>query len=247
MSGKGTGSIGRFVPTQWSMVARAGHTSAGGKRESLGALLRIYLPALRAHLRLEKKLEAGRVEDLLQGFVADKIVEQNLIARADRNKGKFRSFLLTALNRYVMDQGRLERAGKRGGKMKLGMEVGAEVAGPGEERSASFDVTWAKELIAEALGRMRQECEDSGRGQLWEMFDLRVVRPAFDGVEAIPYGQLIERFGIETPLAASNLLTTAKRMFGRHLRAVAGEYAGGGKGAEEEIEELKEILAGAGA
>ena len=87
----------RFPTTAWSLVAEAGQEDAGAKRDALDRLLRRYLPALRAHLIYRRRFAPERADDLVQEFVADKIVEKDLIARADQQLGKFRTFLLTAL------------------------------------------------------------------------------------------------------------------------------------------------------
>src|SRR5438477_6642253 len=92
----------RFPSTQWSLVGRAGRTSNEHRRDALGVLLHRYMPALRAHLVLAKRMSADHAEDLLQGFVADKIIEKNLLAQAEQARGRFRSFLLAALNHYVI-------------------------------------------------------------------------------------------------------------------------------------------------
>ena len=82
----------------------------------------------------------------------------------------------------------------------------------------------------------------SGRSAYWSVFDCRVVAPIFDGVEALPYDQVVERFGFRSPTEASNALVTAKRMFVRALRAVVAEYARDEDGIDREIEELRAIL-----
>jgi len=238
-----------FMATQWSLVQRAGQASVQTRKASLGTLLQRYLPALRAHLRIDKRLPAEVVEDLLQGFVADKIVEQNLFARADPAKGKFRSFLLVALNRYVIDQRSREGSAKRlGGGVALPGEMDGEQctsreAGPSEQ----FDVVWARELVAGALQQMIGECQRLGRMEIWGVFECRVVRPAFDGIEPMPYEQLVEEFALETPLHAYNLLTTGKRMFTRMLRSAAAEYAADEASVDQEINDLKSVLARLGA
>ena len=75
--------------------------------------MRQYLPALKAHLLFKRTVPRDRVEDILQGFVVDKVVEHHLLSRATRKKGKFRTFLLTVLDRYVIDQQRRENAQRR--------------------------------------------------------------------------------------------------------------------------------------
>src|SRR5881394_3079150 len=104
----------RFPTTRWSLVARAcgGGGGDGGdglavdhevRREALATILHRYLPALRAHL-LAKSIAPDRADDLLQAFVADKVIERNLLARADRARGRFRGFLAAALNNYCANQ-----------------------------------------------------------------------------------------------------------------------------------------------
>ena len=71
-----------FPATQWSLIERARQPDAQARHEALVHLLKQYLPALRAHLISEKRFAIERAEDLLQGFVADKIIEQNLLKHA---------------------------------------------------------------------------------------------------------------------------------------------------------------------
>src|SRR6059036_2878941 len=104
---------GRFPTTHWSQVALAADLDPRVKREALGCLIREYLPAFEAHLRHVLRQPADRADDLLQGFVCDQVVAADLLADADRGRGRFRTFLLTALDRYVARVWRTETAGKR--------------------------------------------------------------------------------------------------------------------------------------
>jgi len=249
MSRAQDGDLKPFPATRWTLVARAGQGSAPVKREALGVLLERYLPALRAYLVARRHLPRERVEDILQGFVSDKILEQDLIAQAQPEKGKFRSLLLVALNRYLVSQIRREKAQKRSPR-------GSEVASLGDETEAvdaepgpleEYDRTWAREVIGQALRRMQADCASAARTDVWVIFEHRIVRPAFDGVEPLDYDQLVRQLVLETPLQACNLLITAKRMFARALREVAGEYVGDDRNVDEELSELKAVLAGMGA
>jgi RNA polymerase sigma-70 factor (ECF subfamily) len=238
----------RFPATHWSLVDRARQTDEAARHEALEDFLRRYLPALRAHLVIERRMPAERADDLLQGFVADKIIEQRLLDHAQEGRGKFRSFLLVTLNHYVISQHRNENAAKRvpiTGLAELG-DAAQQPAG-GADPAQAFNTAWARELVAEALRRMRAECQKSGRDDLWTIFQGRVVRPAFEGEEPVGYEQLVRELGLTAPLEACRLLTTAKRMFTRNLRSVASEYASGDGDTDGEIEDLRRILADAGA
>jgi RNA polymerase sigma-70 factor (ECF subfamily) len=227
-----------FPTTRWTLVGRA---EAGG--DELAALLKRYLPALRAYLMLERRLNADVADDLLQGFTASRILEQNLLSRADAARGKFRTFLLTALRNYAADEARAANAAKR-------RPADGNLASLDEARDVgtsdscdSFDIEWARQTLADAIERMRKECQNSGRPQLWELLRVRVIEPALTGGQRPPYEQLVARFGFATPMQASNALITAKRMFARALRATIGRYADDDEEIERELDDLRTILA----
>lgn len=230
-----------FPQTQWTLVGRA-----GSDREALGALLGRYVPALEAHL-LARRVPRDRIADLVQGFISDKIVEQNLLSRADRGRGKFRTFLLTAMQNYVIDLARAEQSQKRapgGGVLHLDQVLEPACAA---EAASRFDVAWAKQVIAETLKRMECGCRDGRRADVWTVFELRILREALHGEEPVPYEELVQRLGVASPTQAANLLITARRMFARLLREVIAEYAASAEDIEREIADLREILQQAGA
>jgi RNA polymerase sigma-70 factor (ECF subfamily) len=237
----------RFPTTSWTLVGRAGGKDDLSGREALGRLLAQYIPALHAHLVHRKGLTPERAEDVVQDFVAGKVLERDLIAQADRELGRFRTFLLTALDRFflnwIRDQGARKRAPGEAAE-PLGERV--ESVAAGDEASAAFDVAWARSLLSEAIGRMRQQCESSNRPDVWGVFQSRVLAPIMDGTPAADYGELVERFGFRSPSQASNVLATAKRMFARMLRSVVADYARDAGEIEEEIRDLRTILARSG-
>lgn len=236
----------RFPTTAWSLVARAGNEGET-RREALGQLLSRYLPALRAHLVYRRGFQSAVADDMVQEFVAGKIVEKDLIARADQDLGKFRTFLLTALDRFVSNQLRDQRAKKRSPQQSL-VSIGDRQDAVYDEGGPSdvFDVAWARGVIQQALERVRQECAASGREELWGVFECRVVGPTLEGAKPPSYRELVERFKFRTPTQASNALTTAKRMYARALRSVVAEYAADSREIDSEIADLQRILSGGG-
>ena len=243
------GGAQQFPSTRWSLVARAGQQDAEAKREALGQLLVRYLPALQAHLVYRKRLPVEKADDLVQEFVTNKILEKDLIARADQQLGKFRTLLLTALDRFVKNQIRDEHARKRAPSDGAILPFDERYQGlpAGRAPSEAFDVAWARGVVAEAIRQMRTECEETGRQDVWGVFQCRVIGPILEATPPVDYKQLVERFGFKSPTQASNVLTTAKRMYARALRSAVGQYAQDEEEIESEIEELKEILARCGA
>lgn len=235
-----------FPPTNWSEVRRAAHPSQVWGEEALAALLSRYRPALKAHLMFAKRFSPEHAEDLLHDFIADKVLRHSLLAGSDSGRGRFRTYLLTALDRYAVSAYRRDAAQKRapeGGFVEL---EDFDVPVGSAEQSSAGDVEWARQVIAEALQRAQIECEATGRANSWSMFEARVVGPLLHGEPPPIYEKLVEQLGFQSPLQASNALTTAKRIFSRTLREVVAEYVESEEAVETELHELRAILSQTG-
>ncbi len=240
----------RFMTTIWPLLEQTSHEDAAARLEAMTTLLRRYLPPLRAHLVLRKRIDPHRADDLLQDFVADKVLATGLVQKAVRERGKFRTFLLVSLDRFVWNRLRNEKAAKRSpgeGLSNLPIDGAMEVSGKEADVAGVFDVEWARTLLDEALGRMKKNCLSTDRVELWAVFQDRVVGPTLENSEPSPYAELAERFSFQSPAHAGNIVLTGKRMFIRLLREVIGEYATCEAEIDEEIRELRQILARAGA
>ena len=248
---------GCFPTTQWSLVAVAGAAGDKGpaaeaaRREALEALLRRYRPALQAHL-ISRRIRSDRADDLVQGFIADKLIAKDLLAQADRSRGRFRHFLQRALDNYAANQLRFdtaERRAPRGAKIVAIEETAQPPAGGScnSEGYDMFDVEWARGVIAEALRRMREGCTASAREDLWDLFECRLLAPAIGRAKPLPYDEVVRRFGYDAPKDAQNALQTAKRRFQQALESVLREYVADEKELEEELRALGEVLSSAAA
>src|SRR5688572_28892180 len=102
-----------FPTTDWSVVTVAGNAAEPRGREAQEVLLRRYLPAMTEYLVTKHRLPPDQADDLVQGFVTSKVLEQNLLGRVDLARGRFRNFLMTALDRYLLNRRKWEKAGKR--------------------------------------------------------------------------------------------------------------------------------------
>jgi DNA-directed RNA polymerase specialized sigma24 family protein len=232
-----------FPTTHWSLVARAGEDPSASQRDALGDLLKRYLPAFRTYVMTKYRLNRDRADDLVSSFVASRVVEKNLIGKAEVGRGKFRNFLMTALERYLIDQFREESAQKRGGD-RVGEDIGdhADRLGDGEgDPAAEFDAGWARQVVRQAVDRMRDATAQT-RPDLWGVFQDRVIGPAFDGEAPTAYDELIQRFGFKDEGQAANALQTAKRIFSRILRGVVAEYAMTADEVDEEVGVLLKAL-----
>lgn len=239
-----------FPSTHWSLVGQVGMGGEADRLNALGQLIQRYLPPMRAHLAQAKRLPAQDVEDVLQAFVAEKVLAQNVVTRAEAARGRFRTFLLTSLNNFLASRQRHDFRQKRGGGWRAVADgdrllavVAADTFGTADGPQAdAFDVAWAREVLRQAIELMRAECESGGRASTWGVFCARVLDPIFADVPPVPYPELVQRFGFDSPAQASNALVTANRHFMRVLRRVVGGYEQDPAAIEAELLDLRRIV-----
>ncbi len=231
---------GAFPLTRWTSLVQPAQQ---GSESALDAIVKGYYVPLQKYLMFQWRISEDRAQDLLQGFMADKILGKGILRMANRGKGKFRTFLISTLKNYSIDQFRKSAPDQLHDEIndKKQIQDGAATA------DESFEYEWARETLKQALEGMESECRQKGRMDLWELFRVRLVAPILDGEPEVPYEHLVARFALKSPSAAFNLLLTGKRMFERHLRHIVGTYAGDDADVEEEIVDLRKIFARAGA
>ena len=93
---------GEFASTQWSLVLAAGRRSLPASDKALAALCRAYWYPLYAYAR-RCLGDIHQAQDATQDFFS-RLLEKNLLARADQERGRFRSFLLTAFKNFLANQ-----------------------------------------------------------------------------------------------------------------------------------------------
>jgi DNA-directed RNA polymerase specialized sigma24 family protein len=180
------------------MVLEAGDsaTASGHALTALSELCQIYWRPLYAFLR-KRGYAAEDAQDLTQGFFAD-LIESRTYAHADREKGRFRSFLLGALKHFIADTRDHERALKRGGGMilqslddKAIAEAEVQIARATKwQADEVYDREWAASLLRQALDRLGQECALAGKPELFG--DLKPYLSVTEE-SAIPYEEMARR------------------------------------------------------
>ncbi len=188
-----------FQATRWTLIlaATGNDGTASQAHQALSELCRIYWRPLYLFLRREGH-SAEDAQDLTQGFFLE-LVRDRMYLRAQRERGRFRSFLLGALRHYVSDARTSERAQKRGGGLLREIfdeqaiaEVEAQVAASRRwSAGALYDREWAAALLRQTLDRLAEECSIAGKASLFEG-----LRPYFAGAkeESIPYDEISRRF-----------------------------------------------------
>ena len=158
-----------FPTTQWSMIALGGDDSdesTTAAEQGLAGLCRDYWPPIYAFIR-RRGFSSHDAQDLTQAFFVY-LIESKAYARADREQGKFRTFLLVVLKRFLSDAYEREHRLKRGGDREfVFLDKDVEAAEALYESSAMmtkdgseerlFDWDWAEALVARAMKALRAE------------------------------------------------------------------------------------------
>ena len=161
-----------FATTRWTVVLRAGGATSDGSAAALEQLCRTYWYPLYSYAR-RTGLPAHDAEDLTQSFFAY-LLEKDTIARADRERGRFRSFLLSAFKNFHANERAHQAAAKRGGgKALVSLDaLQAEEHYRHEPRSdlspeRLYDQKWAASLLEQVMQLLRTEYTTLGKGPLF--------------------------------------------------------------------------------
>ena len=164
-----------FDTTHWSLVmtAQSDEESQTSARKALETLCTAYWYPLYAFVRHRGHSPAD-AQDLTQSFLA-KFIETGGFASADRERGRFRTFLLSALKHFLTNEWHRARAVKRGGGMTL---LEWDALDPesrytlepikSDYSDLNYDRDWALELIFRVKNKLADEARESGKHELFE-------------------------------------------------------------------------------
>ena len=232
-----------FVTTQWSVVLNAGRSDTTGARVALEKLCQTYWYPLYAYVRGGHS--PNDAQDLTQEFFA-RVLERNWIARADQAKGRFRTFLLTALERFLANAWDKARSLKRGGDCRFvplqfdsaETRFGVE---PADHRTPeqTFEYQWALTLLDTVVKRL--EAEFQNRGQAAEF---AALKPCLTGESASqPYRELAARLG-QSEGAVKVAVHRLRQRYRELLRAEIAQTVDPPAETDAEMRHLFNVLAG---
>ena len=210
-----------FLTTHWSLIEGI-QKHQDKDRSLISLLLERYWKPVYCYLR-RKDYQNEEAKDLTQGFFHEIVLNRRLVDRADASKGRFRSFLLHALDQYLIDRMRRESTQNHIPKEKLvPLEITNLPGLPeiilGRSPEDCFAYTWKSELLERTLSQVQADCEQQGLEQHWCIFHDKVLDPTLNKKESEPMKVIAARYGITSESAAFNMLLTVKRRFKATLR-----------------------------
>jgi len=234
--GDGTGA---FQSTLWSVVLRAKDPASPQRREALEKLIRSYWKPLYFFVRRKGK-NAEECKDLTQGFFAE-LLEKDGLKTLDPDRGKFRTFLLSAFKHYMADQYDYDRAQKRGGGrpvLSLDFEgAETEVAGAPaatESPDQAYRRDWAVHVMSQAMELVKESYRASGRAAEFEQFkahltSLHPKEATYEGLAAA-LGTSVDN--------VRNWIRTARTRYREAIVEVIRSYTDSPEESREELQDL---------
>ncbi len=170
-TGQAASRAGQFNTTHWSLVLLAGEAQAPQANAALEKLCRTYWPPLYSYVR-RKGHSPHDAQDLTQDFFA-RLLAKDYLKLADREKGRFRSFLLKSLQHFLVNEWGRGQALKRGGGQKLvslddTAEQGYQIQ-PADQLAPEcfYDKRWAVTLLEQAMERLGNDYAIAGKQELF--------------------------------------------------------------------------------
>src|SRR5262245_34885847 len=230
----------RFASTRRCIVAASARKESPEASAALAVLCHAYWYPLYPYAR-RRLARPDDARDLTQEFFA-RLLEKDYLQAADPRRGKFRSFLLTAFQRFLAKEHARAGAQKRGGHrrpLSLDFQDGEhrychEPADPTTPERL-FERRWALTLLEQALARLRQEFTRAGKERLFEALKGTLTG---DGVDE-PY----ERIGRDLGLSEPAVKTAAHRLRQRYQELLRTEVAHTVAAPEDVEDELRDLFA----
>jgi len=237
---------GAFHTTHWTEIFDARSGDEPRRQAALQELLGRYWEPVYCYLRC-KGYDSEAAKDLTQGFFHKVVLGRGLFARADRAKARFRTFLLSCLDRYVAKVHRAETAKQRmpeGGLVSLEHIDWLNVPEPVHYTTPSevFDYAWASALLDEVLVQVGRKCRQTGNPTDWEVFRARFLLPIMQNAESPPLADLCEKYSISNKAKASKMILRVKRLFRAALRRQVRQFVDSDGEVGEEIPYLMRVF-----
>lgn len=233
----------RFQTTRWTLVLAAGDATAPEAGAALASLCEIYWSPVYAFIRRSGH-DADAARDLTQAFFV-RVLEKNYFGDARRDRGRFRTFLLTAVRNFLSNQRDWENAKKRGGgvaPISLEQHDGERVyqleAVEHTTPEHLFQRRWALTVIGAAMNRIRTRYEEGGKADLYAR-----LRPYLTGAEPPSYAQLAEGLAV-TEGSLRVAVHRLRRQFAAALRDLIAETVAEPGEVDEELKYLLGVVSG---
>jgi RNA polymerase sigma-70 factor (ECF subfamily) len=227
-----------FATTHWSAVLAAGTQDSTQTAEALAALCRAYWRPLYA-FAMRRGYNQHDAQDMTQEFFA-RFLARNYVAQADREKGRFRSFLLASLKHFLANEWDRANAVKRGGgcalipwdELEHEPQASLESHLPPDQ---IYERQWALTLLDQVFTHLRDECVAAGKAELFD-----TLRVYLSGEKA---AATYAEAGMTLRMSTGAVQVAVSRLRKRYGELLRAEIAHTVSRPEEIDEELRHLFA----
>jgi DNA-directed RNA polymerase specialized sigma24 family protein len=225
-----------FGETRWSVVNAAAETTSPQQAAALETLCNTYWFPIYVYVR-RRGYSAHDAQDLTQDFFA-RIVRDNSFARADRSKGKFRSYLLGALNHFLADEWDKKLAKKRGGgqtvwSLEAAEEKYLQIPASNTSPETAFDHRWGLILLEQAVRRLHEELKGTKKEMHFALLKDFLTNDAAPG----GYEAAARKLSVD-PNRVAVIVYRMRRRFRQLLRAELAQTVSSQADLDEELRHL---------
>ena len=235
-----------FLTTHWSVIENVGLSTDEKNHALIGLLIETYWKPVYCYLR-RRGYGNEQAKDLTQGFFQEVVLGRKLIEKAEQTKGRFRSFLLVALNRYVIDiqdEWSAQKRIPRNKLVSLGRIASLDLPEPVAESEPedSFNYAWISTLLEQVIEEVRAKCCKEDKTVHWNVFNDRVLQPMIENATAPAMKEICDKYGIEDGIKASNMIITVKRRFQAVMKQQLGKSVISDCQLDDELDEIMRFL-----
>jgi RNA polymerase sigma factor (sigma-70 family) len=229
----------RFPATPWSAILRTGAADPEARRVALHTLVQMYWRSIYVYVRRKWGKSNEDANDLTQTFIAS-ILEKEFFQEADRDRGRFRALLRTALENFLRNQYAESKTRRRGGahrtlSLDAAMEAeGAEIpVNDAEPPEALYRREWTRTLFTRAVTELRRTYAAEDKDRYMAVFD----RYQFSEGDDVSYESVARELGLKI-WDVTNYLADARRRLRGLIEKFVREYSVSEEDFKEEIREL---------
>lgn len=235
-----------FPVTRWSEIINLRMSDETKKTLIIDKLLRRYWKPIYCYLR-RKGYDNETAKDMTQGFFQEVVLGRELVQKANQTKGLFRTFLLTAIDRYVIDLHRYEATDKRRSDGQMFQLSDVDVSSVPAITSdstpeQSFNYAWISDLLDRVLCEVKKEFFSNNKKIHWQVFEDKILKPIITSSKSPSLKDMCEQYGIDSEKRVSNMMITVKRRLRKSLERCLRHFAHSDSPVKQEIIEMLEVF-----
>ena len=235
-----------FPVTCWTKILCLDMSDEAQKTLIINELLKRYWKPIYCYLR-RKGHDNETAKDITQGFFQEVVLGRELIRQASQAKGRFRTFLLTAIDRYTIDLHRYQTTSKRRPEGQIFQLNDVEIANmttaaPEITPEQSFNYAWISGLLDRIMSEVKKELLSTYKEVHWQVFDERILQPLINSSDPPSLRDICEKYGINNEKKASNMIITVRRRLRQSLKRCLRQIAGSDSQVERESIDLLKVF-----